>query len=101
MKTLTYTIAHNLSLLHDELLAACSDLRPVLAAGADYPEPVMLVEGTDITVRLTVPDDADEAAIQTVIDAHDSTATSSNADHDSGHAKLVALGLTEAEIAAL
>ena len=101
MKTLTYTIPHNLSLLHDELLAASPELRPVQAEGADFPEPVMQVEGTDTTVRLIVADDADEAAIQAVIDAHDSTATRSNPDHDSGHAKLVALGLTEAEIAAL
>ena len=101
MKTLTYTIPHNLSRLHRELLTACSELRPVQLEGAEFLESVMGVEGTDTTVRLTVPDDADESAIQAVIDAHDSTATRSNADHDSGHAKLVALGLTEAEIVAL
>lgn len=57
---LTYTKTHNLSQLHDELLVALPALRAV-----------MRVEGgTDGTIRLTVPDDADEPAIATIVNAH-------------------------------
>tara|TARA_R100001143_G_C3273225_1_gene93176 strand:+ start:128 stop:361 length:234 start_codon:yes stop_codon:yes gene_type:complete len=73
---------HNkLSKLHDELLSAISALRPVqadpivLIDGVAMKNPVMYVEGvsgeaSDCWVRLVVPDDADESAIQAVIDAH-------------------------------
>jgi hypothetical protein len=71
MKTLTYTIPHNLGRLHDELLVACSELRPIQIEGAEFLESVMGVEGTDTIVRLIVADDANEVAIQAVIDAHE------------------------------
>jgi hypothetical protein len=80
MKTLTFNKVNNLSLLQDELLAAISSLRPYPNPegetdheGTTIKNPVMRVEGTGSTVKLTVPDDTDEDAIQSVVDAHDAT----------------------------
>ena len=80
MKRLNFTKLNNLSLLHDELLAAIPALRPVPngqgridSDGNIALEAVMGVEGTDNELWLTVPDTADEAAISTVVQAHDST----------------------------
>ncbi len=81
LKVLNFTMHNRLSKLHDELLAAISAVRPVqadpivLIDGTPMKEPVMIVQGlsgeaSDCWVRLTVPDDADESAIQAVIDAH-------------------------------
>jgi hypothetical protein len=81
MKVLNFTMHNKLSKLHDELLAAIPALRSVqadpilLIEGVAMKEPVMIVQGlsgeaSDCWVRLTVPDDADESAIQAVIDAH-------------------------------
>lgn len=66
-KTLTFDVQHHLSKLHDELLAEIPEVRPVDG------EAVMLVSGDGAHLSLTVPDDADEAAIQSVVDAHDPT----------------------------
>ena len=68
MKKLTYTLSNDLSQLHDEILAAIPALRPVTVSGALTP--VMSVIGLNNAVTLFTPDDADEAAIQAVIDAH-------------------------------
>jgi len=70
MKDLHFQIPNNLSNLHDELLDTCPNLRPVPNTGGIL-EPVMCVEGDDANVWLTVPDDADDAAIAVVIQAHD------------------------------
>ena len=72
MKKLHYQIPNNLSLLHDELLAAI----PSVAIQADTTGEryaVMQVEGNDNNIWLTVPDDADEVAIAAVVQAHDHT----------------------------
>ena len=81
MKTLFFDIPNNLSLLHDEILTALPTLRPtpnsagILDFDGDLDlEPVMMVEGDGNLVRLTVPDDADEAAIDAIVQAHDATA---------------------------
>mgnify|MGYP003137640800 CR=1 FL=1 len=71
MKTLTYTLPHDLGRLHGELHAACSELRPIEIEGAEFLESVMGVEGMGTTVRLVVADGANEVAIQAVIDAHE------------------------------
>ena len=60
---LEYTVAHNLSALHDELIAA--DIHPTYI-GTDPDD--------DDKVVLVVPDDTDVQAVQAVIDAHDVTA---------------------------
>ena len=74
MKTLTYTLPHDLGRLHGELHAACPELRPIQIEGAEFLESVMGVEGIGRTVRLIVADDALESAIRIVIDAHERTA---------------------------
>jgi hypothetical protein len=56
-KRLHYERAHDLSALHDALLAA-----------GITPE---RVEGVNTDIWLTVPDGVDEAAVQTVVEAHD------------------------------
>ena len=68
MKTLTFTQPHNLSQLHDELLSI-EALKPVPGASGRN-EAVIRVEGKDDVITLSVPDDADEGAIQAIIDAH-------------------------------
>lgn len=82
MKRLSFTKPNNLSLLHDQLLEAIPDLRPIPNAqgrisdftGGVELEPVMVVEGLGDEVWLTVPDTADENAIAAVVAAHDPTA---------------------------
>ncbi|HXI17889.1 MAG TPA: hypothetical protein VNM48_16125 [Chloroflexota bacterium] len=82
MKTLTYTQTHDLSQLHEEVLAALPALRDTLrvegpSSGAQVKDPdnagkyVTLPADPPDTFRLTVPDDADEAAIAAVVKAHD------------------------------
>ncbi len=65
---LRYTRAVHLSKLHDELLAAVPELRPL-----DDETPVMTIEGNDTEVRLTIPEDVDLATIEAVVRAHDAT----------------------------
>lgn len=82
MKRLSFTKPNNLSLLHDQLLAALPALRPVPNAqgrisdftGKVELEPIMAVEGLGDEVWLTVPDTANESAIAAVVAAHDPTA---------------------------
>ena len=79
MKRLPFKKTTNLSLLHDELLAAMPDLRPVpnlegrvnALTGEVELEPVMTVEGNDTNIWLTVPGNTDEAAVANVVAAHD------------------------------
>jgi hypothetical protein len=71
MKKLTFTQAHHLGKLHDELLAAIPALQPT-GAGEER-RAVMSVSGDGSTLSLGVPDDADEAAIAAVVAAHDPT----------------------------
>ena len=81
MKTYRFTRPNNLSLLHDELLAAIPELRPVPVPGETLPDgtiataPVMTVEGLGDDIWLGVPDDVDEALIAAVIAGHDGAAT--------------------------
>jgi hypothetical protein len=72
MKRLEYTYPHDLGKLHDELLAAIPPLRPTTGPGG-IDVAVMLVEGDDTHVWLTVPDNANERAIAAVVAAHDPT----------------------------
>ena len=74
MKRLHFQIPNNLSLLHDELLAAIPSLAPIRDAQGNG-APVMAAEGTETELWLTVPDNADETAISAVINAHDPSKT--------------------------
>lgn len=69
MKRLTYRKAHRLGQLIDELFAAFPAWRTLDPATGRYSTAVQVAgSGQDIT--LTVPDDADEAAVATVVAAH-------------------------------
>jgi hypothetical protein len=73
---LHYTLANDLTKLHDELIAAIPSLAPVPMDDPPFPgalRPVMTVEGSGDNVWLTVPDDTDVAAVDAVIAAHDPT----------------------------
>ncbi len=80
MKKLQFQKPNNLSRLHDELLGALPALRPT-GGPADEPSldnnraaaAVITVEGKGDDIWLTVPDDAEEAAIASVVAAHDHT----------------------------
>jgi hypothetical protein len=80
MKTLTFTQAHHLGKLHDELLAAIPALQPT--GTGDERQAVMTVSGDGQTLTLQVPDGADEAAIQAVVAAHDPTPPAPPVDPD-------------------
>lgn len=69
MKRLYFRRPNRLSPLHDELLAAIPALSPVPNARGEL-QAVMHVEGLGDDIWLTVPDDADEAAINAVVQAH-------------------------------
>jgi hypothetical protein len=72
-KRLHFNKPNRINKLHDELLAAIAALR-----GPQQPDgsrlAVMTVESSGDDIWLTVPDDADETAIQAVIDAHTNAA---------------------------
>jgi len=67
-KILTYAGTFKQYLLMDELLANFPEW--IVGEGDDR-QCLLYLEGNEQGVRLTVPDTADEAAIQAVIDAHD------------------------------
>jgi hypothetical protein len=105
MKNLTFTVPNNLNLLHDELIASVPELRPVQGSDStgDF-VPRMGVQGHGDEIFLSVPDDADLPAIEAVIRRHDASKSQPDleaAARASGRKKLVALGLTEAEIRAI
>jgi hypothetical protein len=70
LKALHYDQPVNLDTLHDELLRAVPELRPVPGA-LGVPVAVMLMTGSDSHVDLQVPDEADQLAIDAVLVAHD------------------------------
>lgn len=71
MKTLTFTQPHHLGKLHEELLAAVPSVQPV--GSGDERRAVMTVSGDGKRLELRVPDTADEAAIRSVVAAHDAS----------------------------
>ncbi len=84
MKRLHFKIKNNLSQLHDELLEKIPELRPVpgrsdwakhrTLSGTSTNQAVMVpVEGDKENVWLTVPNNANIKAIETVISAHKPT----------------------------
>jgi len=64
LKQLEFNKPNDLSRLHDELLTALPVLAPINGV------PQMRVEGKDLLIRLFVPDEADESAIQVVVNQH-------------------------------
>lgn len=60
----------NVNQLHDELLAQFPTWKGTPRPQGGYANPLLYVEHTDQEIRLAVPDDADEAAVQAVVAAH-------------------------------
>ncbi len=89
MKRLHFQKPNDLSRLHDELLRVLPALRPT-GGPADAPSlersraaaAVIAVEGKGDDIWLTVPDDADDAAIASVVAAHDNTQPGLNPRRD-------------------
>jgi hypothetical protein len=77
MRTLTFNQPHHLGKLHDELLTI-PGLQPV----GEERTAVMSVSGDGQTLTLQVPDDANEAAIQSVVLTHDPTPPAPPPDPD-------------------
>ncbi len=76
MKRVIFDVPHDLNRLHEELLAAVPGLapKPCTVRGRTAQEAVFYIgEDSDGRVELTVPDDADMAAIDAVVAAHDPT----------------------------
>ena len=71
-KQLKYSGTYKLNLLADEIRAAFPKWwTEIIHYGEIAYETEFYLEGNDKGVKLTVPDIADEIAIQTIIDAHD------------------------------
>lgn len=81
MKRLHFTKSHRAGRLHEELLAAVAELQPVLGTDG-RPSARLTFEHAGTDLWLTVPDDADEAAIAAVVAAHDPTKPSQAELHD-------------------
>ena len=73
VKILTYLGTFKQALLMDELLFEFPEW--ITGDGEDK-QCLLGLEGNNLGVRLTVPDDADEGEIQVMIDAHDPNALS-------------------------
>ena len=71
-KHLKYTHPHAAVQLYDELIAAIPALAPVPIPGSNPPtkRAVLKLSKSGLVVTLSVPDDADEAAIEAVVMAH-------------------------------
>ncbi len=90
----------NVGQLHDELLARFPQWQGTPQTNGSFADPLLRVEHTDQEIRLSVPDDADEAAIQSVVKAHQPKPQKDhNAIRRSAKKKLKDLGLTDDELA--
>lgn len=70
MKTLIFSKPHHLGQLHDELLAAVPGCAAIIRADGER-EAVCRVEGRDDGfIRISFPDNVDEAEITTVVETH-------------------------------
>ncbi len=92
----------NVNQLHDELLAKFPAWRGTQQSDGSFTDPLLRVEYTDQEIRLTGPEDADEAAVQAVVKTHKPKPPKDlKAIHQSAKKKLKALGLTQEEVDAI
>ena len=88
--------------LHDELLQRFPQWRGTPQADGGFRNPLLQVESTDEEIRLTLPDDADEGAVQAAINAHTPKPRKDiKALRNSAKKKLKGLGLTQDEADAI
>ena len=89
----------NVNQLHDELLARFPVWQGTQQPDGTFTDSLLRVEHTDREIRLTVPEDADEAAVQAVIRAHTpKPPKDAKALKKSAKKKLKDLGLTQDEV---
>lgn len=91
---LTYQRPHKPMLLMDELLAAFPAWRGD-SVGVGFRNPRLRVSSRDDTVWLDVPEDADLAAVNAVVMAHD--ATKESLSERAGRVRREALGRLKAD----
>lgn len=88
--------------LHDELLQRFPAWKGTSQADGTFTNPLLGVESTDEEIRLALPENADEAAVQTVIAAHAPKARKDvKALRKSAKKKLKDVGLTQDELDAI
>ena len=88
--------------LHDELLTRFPVWRGTQQPDGSFLDPLLRVEHTTQEIRLSVPDTADEAAVQAVITAHvPKPPKDVKALRKSAKKKLKDLGLTQDEVDAI
>lgn len=73
-QVITFEGPHQLSPLHDEILAALSHLRPIPSGNiidleVEY-HPVMGVSGTDTHIWIEIPEGIDPEPVKKIVDAH-------------------------------
>lgn len=69
MKQLYFSRPNNLSQLHDEIMVAIPSLAPIRDQEG-VGTPVMAIEGIGDEIMLSVPDDAQDASIESVVRGH-------------------------------
>ena len=85
--------------LHDELLAQFPAWRGTPQPDGSFKNPLLRVEHTDQEIRLSVPDETDEGAIQAVVKTHRPKPRKDvKALKTSAKRKLKDLGLTQDEV---
>ena len=88
--------------LHDELLVKFPVWRGTQLPDGTFTDPPLRVEHTDQEIRLTLPDEADKAAVQAVIAAHTPKPRKDvRALRKSAKRKLKDVGLTQDEVDAI
>jgi len=81
MKTIRVTQPNNLSLLHDEILAAIPECRPHFDENGEQ-VPTIRVEGVGDDIRIEVPDTVNIDQVAAVIQAHDPTKSQPDSRRD-------------------
>lgn len=94
--------AANVNQLHDELLNQFPAWRGTQLPDGTFTNPLLGVESTDEEIQLTLPDNADETAVQAVTNAHTPKARKDvKALRKSARKKLKDVGLTQDEVDAI
>ena len=89
----------SVSQLHDELLTKFPAWRGTPQPNGTFVNPLLRVEHTDQEIRLTVPEDTDETAVQAVVKTHKpKPPKDTKALRKSAKKKLKDLGLTQEEV---
>ena len=104
-KTLVYDKStKNPNQLHEEILDSFPEWRGTSLPNGTFRDPLIQLESNELSIILTVPDNADEARIKAIVNSHVSNPNwllSRNPDSESkksAKAKLKVLGFTDGEV---